>query len=254
MMGLFLLVLGILGSVLTAGIVLARLFILLNLIGGALALMGWISSWWGNLGALAGKRTTRYGANAALYSLAFIFLLIAVNYLASRYPHQFDLTVEKAFSLSPQSLQIVKQLKQPLKLYGFVQNGHNPYAEELYGEYAYASPLISYELIDPVKNPEMAERYHVSVNNTTHIQYGGEKGEGNNVTDVTEAAITNGITKVVKSGSKTVYFLTGEGEADLGDPHSERGFAEYKKAFEATNHQLHTLTPPPTPNTPHTHP
>ena len=102
--------------------------------GTKLCPIGWISSSWGNLGALAGKRTTRYGANAALYSLAFIFLLIAVNYLASRYPHQFDLTVEKAFSLSPQSLQIVKQLKQPLKLYGFVQNGHNPYAEELYGE------------------------------------------------------------------------------------------------------------------------
>jgi ABC-type uncharacterized transport system involved in gliding motility auxiliary subunit len=242
LIGLVLVLFGILGYVLTTGILFARLFILLNLIGGVLALIGWISSSWGNLGALAGKRTTRYGANAALYSLAFIFLLIAVNYLASRYPHQFDLTVEKAFSLSPQSLQIVKQLKQPLKLYGFVQNGHNLYAEELYGEYAYASPLISYELIDPVKNPEMAERYHVSVNNTTHIQYGGEKGEGNNVTDVTEAAITNGISKVVKSGSKTAYFLTGEGEPDLSDAQSESGFAEYKKALEGENYEVKTLT------------
>src|SRR6266849_6346602 len=209
LIGLVLLMFGILGYVLTSGILFARLFILVNLIGGVLALIGWISSSWGNLGALAGKRTTRYGANAALYSLAFIFLLIAVNYLASRYPHQFDLTVEKAFSLSPQSLQIVKQLKQPLKLYGFVQNGHNPYAEELYGEYAYASPLIGYELIDPVKNPEMAERYHVSVNNTTHIQYGGEKGEG---------------------------------EPDLSDAQSESGFAEYKKALEGENYEVKTLT------------
>src|SRR5260370_13690019 len=88
----------------------------------------------------------------------------------------------------------------------------------------------------------MAERYHVSVNNTTHIQYGGEKGEGNNVTDVTEAAITNGITKVVKSGSKTAYFLTGEGEPDLSDAQSESGFAEYKKALEGENYEVKTLT------------
>ncbi|HJU10950.1 MAG TPA: hypothetical protein VJ728_08730, partial [Candidatus Binataceae bacterium] len=138
LLGLVLLAFGIIGYALTSGGV-ARLFIFINLVLGAFALIGWITASWGRLGELAGSRSTRYGANAALYTAAFVGLLIAINYLAARYPRQFDLTAEKVFSLSPQSLNIVKNLKQPLKLYGFVQEGRSPKAEALYQEYAYAS-------------------------------------------------------------------------------------------------------------------
>ena len=99
----------------------------------------------GQFGELAGSRSTRYGANAILYSGAFVGLLVALNYLAAHYPRQFDLTTEKVFSLSPQSINVVKNLRLPLKLYGFVQEGRSPTAEALYQEYAYASPRVSYE-------------------------------------------------------------------------------------------------------------
>ena len=62
------------------------------------------------------------------------------------------------------------------------------------------SPLITYELVDPNRHPELAERYKVTAMNTTHIQYGGDKsGPGTNVTDLTEEAITNGIVKLTKT-------------------------------------------------------
>ena len=91
----------------------------------------------GSIGTMAGARTTRYGTNAAIYSLAFLGLLVAVNYLSVRYHRQFDLTTENAFSLSRQSIQVVKGLKQPVKLYGFVEGGRNPEAEALYEDVAY---------------------------------------------------------------------------------------------------------------------
>ncbi|MBV8453233.1 MAG: Gldg family protein, partial [Deltaproteobacteria bacterium] len=205
LLGLVLLAFGIIGYALTSGSF-ARLFIFINLIGGAFALIGWLTASWGRLGELAGSRSTRYGANAALYSAAFIGLLIAINFLAKRYPRQFDLTAEKVYSLSPQSLNVVKNLKQPLKLYGFVQEGRNPTAETLFREYAYASPKISYELVDPNRHPELADRFKVTTMNTTHLQYGGGNGEGTNVTDLTEEAITNGILKLTSAGSKQVCF------------------------------------------------
>jgi len=187
---------------------------------------------------LAGSRTTRYGVNALLYSIAFIGLLVAINYLAKRYPRQFDLTAEKVFSLSPQSINVVKNLKQPLKLYGFVPEGRSPTAEALYQEYAYASPKISYELIDPNRHPELADRFKVTTMNTTHLQYGGGKGDGTNVTDLNEEAITNGILKLTSAGSKQVCFTSGEGEADPDDAENPNGFAEFKKALEGENYQV----------------
>src|SRR5713101_5673860 len=237
LLGLVLLAFGIIGYALTSGGV-ARLFIFVNLIAGAFALIGWLTASWGRLGELAGSRSTRYGANAALYSAAFIGLLIAINYLAAHYPRQFDLTSEKVFSLSPQSLNIVKNLKQPLKLYGFVQEGRSPTGEALYREYAYASPKITYELADPNRHPELADRFKVTTMNTTHLQYGGAAGAGTNVSEMTEESITNGILKLTSAGSKQVCFTSGEGEADPGDAENPNGFAGFKKALEGENYQV----------------
>jgi ABC-type uncharacterized transport system involved in gliding motility auxiliary subunit len=240
LLGLVLLAFGIIGYALTSGGV-ARLFILINLVGGAFAVIGWLTASWGSLGELAGSRSTRYGANAVLYSAGFIGLLIAINYLAARYSRQFDLTAEKVFSLSPQSTSIVKNLKQPLKLYGFVQEGRSPTAEALFKEYGYASPKISYELVDPNRHPELADRFKVTTMNTTHLQYGGPRGEGTNVTELSEEAITNGILKLTSAGSKQVCFTTGEGEADPDDAENPNGFAEFKKALEGENYQIRKI-------------
>ena len=52
----------------------------------------------------------------------------------------------------------------------------------------------------PTSIPELAEKYKVTVMNTTHIQYGDdEKGSGSNVTELTEEALTNAIIRVTKS-------------------------------------------------------
>jgi ABC-type uncharacterized transport system involved in gliding motility auxiliary subunit len=238
LIGIVLVSFGIIGYGLTAG-GFARLFIFVNLLGGLFAVIGWLMSSWGTLGSLAGSRATRYGANAAFYSVGFIALLVAVNFLAARYHRQFDLTSEKAFSLSPQTIELLKGLKRPMKLYGFVQGGRSPTAENLYQEYAYAQPRLTYELVDPNRHPELAERFKVSVTNTTHIQYGGDSsGEGTNVTDMSEAAITNGILKLLKTGTKTVYFTEGHGEADPDDAQGADGFGEFKTALEGENYAV----------------
>ncbi|HKV55071.1 MAG TPA: DUF4350 domain-containing protein [Candidatus Binataceae bacterium] len=237
LLGIVLLAFGILGYALTNG-GFARMFIFINLVGGLFAIIGWLMSSWGSIGQMAGSRSTRYGANAAIYSIAFVGLLIAINYLAARHPYKFDTTSEKAFSLSPQSLSVVKKLTKRLKLYGFVQEGRSTTAESLYQEYAYASPRISYELVDPNRHPELADRFKVATMNTTHLQYGGDKGSGDNVTDMTEAALTNGIIKLISTATKQVCFTSGEGEADPDDAENPNGFGELKKALEGENYEV----------------
>src|SRR5258708_30722727 len=120
--------------------------------------------------------------------------------MSSIHPTRIDLTSEKVYSLSSQSINVVKGLKKPLKLYGFFQGGENPAARELYETFAYYSPKLTYELVDPDKHPELAERFKVSVMNTTHLQYGGaDSGEGTNITHLTEESLNHAIIHPTKS-------------------------------------------------------
>jgi ABC-type uncharacterized transport system involved in gliding motility auxiliary subunit len=240
LLGLVMLSFGIIGFALTSG-GFARLFIFLNLVLGGFALIGWLISSRGNLTGMTSRRATRYGANAAIYSIAFVLLLIALNYLASTHHRVFDLTANKVFSLSPQSIAAVKDLKKPLKFYGFVQGGRSVPAEALYQEYSYASPRVSYELVDPNKHPELAERFKVTTMNTTHLQLGGDSGDGTNVTELGEGPITNSILKLVKSGAKTACFTTGEGEGDLAETQQAGGLNEFQKALEGENYAVKTI-------------
>ena len=216
----------------------ARFYFLINLLAGVFSLVLWATSTRESFGSIVGRRSARYGANAVLYSIGFIALLAAINYICAVHHRRFDLTAENVFSLSPQSEKIVANLKQPLKFYGFVAGGRNDAARALYESYSYASPKITYELVDPEVHPEMADRYKVSVMNTTHIQYGGE---GTNVTDLTEQAITNGIIKITSGGSKVACFVAGHGEPELSDTQNGNGFGQVKNAVEGENYQVKSV-------------
>ncbi|MFZ0888627.1 MAG: DUF4350 domain-containing protein [Candidatus Binataceae bacterium] len=216
-------------------------FVLVNLVVGVFLIVAWLVSGWDTVSGAFGRRTTRYGLNAALYSIAFIGILIAINYIATVYHRRADLTEEKVFSLSPQSVNIVRGLNKPLKLYGFFEGGQSPAAEALYETYAYASRKVSYQLVDPDRHPELAERYKVSTMGTTHIQYGGDEGEGTNVSEISEEAITNAIIKVTKAGKKAIYFVEGHGEPDIDDNDTSRGFGALKKALEGEGYEVKKL-------------
>jgi ABC-type uncharacterized transport system involved in gliding motility auxiliary subunit len=237
--GLILLIFGIIDHQIAPGF---RFFVWVNLVAGIFALVLWITSSGAAIGSLIGQRSTRYGANAVIYSVAFVALIIAANYISSLHHRRLDLTSEKVFSLSTQSEQVVKNLKEPVKLIGFFQGGENQNARDLYSTYAYASPKISYQLVDPDKHPEMAERYKVSVMNTTHIQVGDdEKNAGTNVTELNEEALTNALIRATKNTKKVIEFLDGHGEADPDDAQNTGGFGQLKKDLEGEGYEVRKL-------------
>ncbi len=113
LIGLVLIIFGLIDLKIAPGF---RLFVWVNLVGGLFALVLWITSSRSALSGLVGQRSTRYGANAVIYTIAFVGVIVAINYLSTIHHRRFDLTAEKVYSLSSQSTQVVKNLKQPLKL------------------------------------------------------------------------------------------------------------------------------------------
>ena len=57
-------------------------------------------------------RQTKYAAYAATYIAVIIAILVTANVLANRYDKSYDTTSNKRYSLSDQTVKIVKGLKQ----------------------------------------------------------------------------------------------------------------------------------------------
>ena len=61
-------------------------------------------------------RQTKYTAYVAVYILVIIAVLGVANWLANRYDKSYDATANKQFSLSDQTIKVVKGLKQDVKI------------------------------------------------------------------------------------------------------------------------------------------
>ncbi len=206
-----------------------KIFILAHAIGGVLALIAYFSSGVDNLRTFLGERSTRYGTSTIVASLVFLAILTLLNVLAYRHHARVDLTSERVFSLSPQSTQVLQGLTQDLRVEAFVEGGVNPELGNLLRNYREASAKVSHRLIDPDREPELAERHGIKAYNTVRLQYGEASSL---VTQPSEEALTNAIIKLTRTSAQTVCVLEGHGEPDIDDREGARGYALVKQALE----------------------
>jgi ABC-type uncharacterized transport system involved in gliding motility auxiliary subunit len=211
------------------------LYITVQAVVGVLLLIAYLSSGLDNLRDFLGQRSTRYGTSTILASVFFVGILAAVNYLSTRHHHRFDLTEARVFSLSPQSAQVVKNLADTLELQAFVEGGASPELRDLLQNFASASSNVSFEMVDPDRRPELAERHKITAYNTVRVSYGEQS---TNVTQPTEENLTNAIIKLTRASQDTVCVVEGHAEPDIDDLESARGLAQAKSALENENYQV----------------
>lgn len=185
------------------------------------------------------SRDVRYGSNTVAMSLAFIGIIALINVLANRYSNRFDLTTNHMYTLAPLSVQIVHDLKQPVKIMAFYRNGNagRESFEPLLKEYERESNLISYEFIDPVSQPGLARQYNVQFDGTTVLVSGTKQ---QSITGSDEGAVTSALLKLERTNSPVVYYLTGHGEVDFTST-AQDGGSMAKAALEADNYSVKPL-------------
>ena len=83
--------------------------------GLALVLL-YVVGQWREIAAYFQHRNARYAAMAGVSVLVVLGLLIAVNYLSNRRNKRWDLTANKQYSLSDQSIKLLKGLDDPVKI------------------------------------------------------------------------------------------------------------------------------------------
>lgn len=166
---------------------------------------------WREIVRIFARRQARYGTLAGASVIIVVGILIAINYLASRQNKRWDLTASKEFSLSEQTVKVVRNLDAPVRILVFAQEPDFDRYRDRLREYEYNSKKLSVEYIDADKKPVLARQYQVQSYGTVVLEY---KDRTERVTSDTEQDLTNGLIKVITGRQKKVYFVQGHGEKD----------------------------------------
>jgi len=160
------------------------------------------------------RKSFFYSSNMLLVIALVLAILVVVNIFFSRHHKRFDFTEAKLHSLSDQSIKLVRSLKNDITIKCFFREGNMSRSrmEALLKIYAYQSPKVKYEFIDPDKNPNLIKRYEITTDGTSIFESGDKE---NRITAATEEDITNAIVKITREKKKVIYFLEGHGEHSI---------------------------------------
>ena len=184
-------------------------------------------------------RQTKYTAYASVYILVILAVLSAVNFLGNRYDKSYDSTSNKQYSLSDQSIKVVKGLKAPVHITYFDDESRFGSAHGLLDRYSNLSPKVDVEYIDPVKKPQQA-RAAGFTRDTTILVDSGQRKEA--AKSLTEEEITGALIRSLKSGVRMACFVSGSAEHSLDDTTSGDGYGAVKAALESNNFKTRTIS------------
>lgn len=156
------------------------------------------------------------------------FLLVLV--ISQKNHHKFDLTTEHIYSLSPQSVQTVEGIKEPIEALVFLSESDfagREKARELLDNYNRANNKLTYTFIDPLKSPAKAKKYDIRMPGTIILEKGKKTQR---VQGVAEEELTNALLAMDRTSMKKVYFLKGHGEMGE-DAKDTSSFSQFRSAM-----------------------
>ena len=177
--------LGILGALALVGAVVAmtaagtitRLAMALYLLAAVL-LASFLAPRIEEIGELLSSRTARQGSTVVAFSVAVIGILVLVNVVGDRYSQQVDITAARQFTLSDQTVKVIEQVNQPVRITAFFpEDDYTQGAEDLLGRYARQSPHVTLEVIDPLRQRAAAEQAGIRSIPVTVFELGEQREE-----------------------------------------------------------------------------
>jgi ABC-type uncharacterized transport system involved in gliding motility auxiliary subunit len=188
--------------------------------------------------ALTGRQA-RHGSNALILSLAFLGILIVINYLVYQNPVRKDLTEDKQFTLAAETIDTLGSLKVPVVAKAFFtpRNDSTKATDLLYQYKFYSDGNFDYEFIDPEMNPVAAEKANISRDGMIVVTMGDQQEP---VSVVTERELTGALVRLINPEQRKVYFLTGHGEYSPDDT-GDQSYSQVRQTLESKNYTVETL-------------
>jgi gliding motility-associatede transport system auxiliary component len=183
---------------------------ILLITGGALALLALVASY-REIISYFSRRSSKLGANVFILGVAFLAILVFLNFLGYRHHKRFDWTSQKLYTLSGQTHKIVSGLTKDVDIIQFAKSPKSDFSDVM-SEYSYLSPHIHFRVVDPQERPDLAKEYGVSRMGQVVVACGlhNEKLENTEEQDITSA-----ILRVTRDTQKTICFIEGHGEKSI---------------------------------------
>ena len=209
--------------------------------------------------AVFGRRG-RYGVNTAIVFIVFLTIAVIVNFTlhwAVDRPNpaawlRVDTTATKQFLLEEQVVNTLENLKEPVKITAFFATNTAADAaawrdtEDMLSEFRRRSGdfELTYELVDPEINPNVATGFGVTqfpalaIQGTeslrTEIVVGGNPGATSAV--FTEQQVVTGLLVINEIRQKKVLFVTGHSERDVLDINESTSVGLAARALNRENY------------------
>lgn len=149
----------------------------------------------------------------AIVFVSLIFLIGSlVNYWAFKHPKQLDTSLFKMNSLSDQSKNVLKNIKDEVKFTVLARKNESLLWMPLVEFYRSEKNNITVEKIDIDVRPDLVAEYHLTEASALVVEYHGRRQM---VTERDELNITNALIKITRSSDPVVYFVTGHDEASI---------------------------------------
>ena len=188
--------------------------------------------------ALTGRQA-KYGGNAVIVMLGVFGIVVVVNYFVYQNNKSWDLTETKSNSIAKETLDVLKELNTNIDVKAFYTSRTSSDSTRLLLQrYAIASKgKFSYQFVDPEKDPVQTNQYSVTQDGTVVLVSGARQEK---VTIVDEQEITQSLVRLLSTGTKNVYFLTGHGEKSPDDT-GETSLSTLKSKLTGKNFNIKTF-------------
>ena len=175
-----------------------------------------------------------------LGTAGFFALLLALMAAAYRYNFRADLSPGNRFTLSDHALAVLRGLKTPVHVTGFIrtEDPRNVILKDLLWQSARESKQLTYDVVDVNRNPVMASEYGISAYGAAVVEGAGKRSD---FTSPSETQLMSAILDVTQS-ARRVYFLSGHGECSLVDSDRFDGCSVLAQAVRGERFDLQELT------------
>ncbi|WP_413293015.1 GldG family protein [Bdellovibrio sp. HCB185ZH] len=190
-------------------------------------------------------KTTKEGMSMGVLILLMLAVLAVVNYIGVRHYLTFDFSTAQSNTLAEQSIKLVKNLDEELKVYFFYKKGVEGNEEnrrsfrDLIKKYQDINPRIQLNFVEVNEQPDLAKDFGVDKGSgTAFLEY---KGRRNLLQKIDEQEFTSSLVKVTREKNKTIYFTVGHGEANLEEVKEGLGLNALKVMLERNRYTVKPL-------------
>ncbi len=204
---------------------------------GLATVLIYMAGQWRDVADFYKGRGAKYGTLSIVSIVVFLGILVAINYLGTRQNKRWDFTANQVFSLSDQTVKILKDLKEPVNFVVYERQDRQDIHRDRLDEFSYQSTQVKTEFVDPDRQPTRATEAKIETLPTILINY---QGRTERVSSSNEQDLTNGLIKAITGQARKVYFTQGHGEKDTAS--SDRtGYSTITEALKQDNFAVESL-------------